>query len=132
MTTASDSLALPRASLARELLDMLASMRFAISRLSLICTASVIGTVVKQNEPASNYINQFGPFWSEVFGAAGLYTVYSAPWFITILAFLVTSTSLCIARNTPKIMARLAHDERACARASAAGVSPQSQRCGGG
>jgi cytochrome c biogenesis protein len=42
-----------------------------------------------------------------VFGALGLYTVYSAAWFLLILAFLVISTSLCIARNTPKILRRL-------------------------
>jgi cytochrome c biogenesis protein len=45
-------------------------MRFAIALLTLICIASVIGTVVKQGEPMVNYVNQFGPFWAEVFGAA--------------------------------------------------------------
>lgn len=80
-------------------------MRFAISLLTVICIASVIGTVVKQNEPFINYVNQFGPFWADVFSAVNLYTVYSAPWFLLILAFLVTSTSLCIARNLPKIVA---------------------------
>jgi len=89
----------------RETLELLSSMRFAISLLSLICIASVIGTVVKQNEPFINYVNQFGPFWADVFSAVNLYTVYSAPWFLLILAFLVTSTSLCIARNLPKIVA---------------------------
>lgn len=88
----------------RETLDLLASMRFSISLLTLICIASVIGTVVKQNEPPINYVNQFGPLWAEIFGALGLYTVYSAWWFLLILAFLVVSTSLCIARNTPKIL----------------------------
>ena len=97
----------PRASVARELLDLVASMRFSISLLTVICIASVIGTVVKQHEPANNYVNQFGPFWSEVFGAIGLFTVYSAPWFLLILAFLVVSTSLCIARNAPKIFVDL-------------------------
>jgi cytochrome c biogenesis protein len=88
----------------RELLDTLASMRFSISVLTVICIASVIGTVVKQNEPIHHYVNQFGPFWAEIFGAVNLYTVYSAWWFLLILAFLVLSTSLCIARNTPKIL----------------------------
>lgn len=88
----------------RDLLELLASMRFAIALLTLICIASVIGTVVKQHEPYNNYVNQFGPFWAEVFGSVGLYAVYSAWWFLLILAFLVTSTSLCIARNTPKIL----------------------------
>lgn len=91
----------------REAVELLSSMRFAISLLTIICIASVIGTVVKQNEPANNYVNQFGPFWADVFGAANLYTVYSAWWFLLILAFLVTSTSLCIARNAPKILADL-------------------------
>ena len=85
--------------------ELLSSMRFAIALLTVICIASVIGTVVKQQEPANNYVNQFGPFWAEVFESASLFTVYSAWWFLLILAFLVISTSLCIARNTPKIFA---------------------------
>ena len=88
-------------------LELLASMRFSISLLTVICIASVIGTVLKQNEPAANYVNQFGPFWAEFFSALSLNTVYSAWWFLLILAFLVTSTSLCIARNAPKILTDL-------------------------
>ena len=76
-------------------------MRFAISLLTIICIASVIGTVLKQNEPSVNYVNQFGPFWAELFTTLKLNTVYSAWWFLLILAFLVLSTSLCIARNAP-------------------------------
>ena len=85
-------------------IELLSSMRFAIALLTIICIASVIGTVLKQHEPAINYVNQFGPFWAEVFMSLQLSTVYSAWWFLLILAFLVTSTSLCIARNTPKII----------------------------
>jgi cytochrome c biogenesis protein len=91
----------------RDAVELLSSMRFSISLLTLICIASVIGTVVKQNEPFNNYVNQFGPFWAEVFARVNLFTVYSAPWFLLILAFLVISTSLCIARNLPKIAADL-------------------------
>jgi cytochrome c biogenesis protein len=97
----------PRSRALRDAMELLSSMRFSISLLTVICIASVIGTVVKQNEPANNYVNQFGPFWAEVFGSVNLYTVYSAPWFLLILAFLVISTSLCIARNAPKIFADL-------------------------
>ncbi len=89
----------------RSAVELLSSMRFSISLLTVICIASVTGTVVKQHEPAINYVNQFGPFWSVVFGAVGLTSVYSAWWFLLILAFLVVSTSLCIARNAPKIAA---------------------------
>ena len=96
-----------RSQLLRGAVELLSSMRFAISLLSVICVASVIGTVLKQHEPFGNYVNQFGPFWAELFDAASLYRVYSAWWFLLILAFLVISTSLCVIRNTPKILADL-------------------------
>jgi len=87
-----------------ESVELLSSMRFAISLLTLISIASVIGTVLKQGEPMTNYVNQFGPFWFELFGKLGLYSVYSAWWFLVIMGFLVVSTSLCLIRNTPKMM----------------------------
>ena len=89
----------------RASVELLSSMRFSISLLTVICIASVIGTVLKQQEPLTNYVNQFGPFWAQAFSLASLNTVYSAWWFLLILAFLVVSTSLCISRNTPKILA---------------------------
>ncbi|WP_440480589.1 cytochrome c biogenesis protein ResB [Ramlibacter tataouinensis] len=89
----------------RSAYELLSSMRFAIALLTVICIASVIGTILKQHEPAVNYVNQFGPFWSQLFLALKLNAVYSAWWFLLILAFLVVSTSLCIARNTPRFIA---------------------------
>jgi cytochrome c biogenesis protein len=91
----------------RDAVELVSSMRFSISLLTVICIASVIGTVVKQHEPYNNYVNQFGPFWAELFGRVGLFSLYSVWWFLLILAFLVVSTSLCIARNAPKIVADL-------------------------
>jgi len=91
--------------LLREVIELLSSMRFAIALLTIICVASVIGTVILQNEPFNNYVNQFGPFWAEVFNAIGLFSVYGAWWYMLMLAFLVVSTSLCIVRTTPKIVA---------------------------
>jgi cytochrome c biogenesis protein len=91
----------------RAAVELLSSMRFAIALLTVICIASIIGTVLKQHEPINNYINQFGPFWAELFRAARLDSVYSAWWFMLILLFLVISTSLCVARNTPRILVDL-------------------------
>jgi cytochrome c biogenesis protein len=107
MTASSLPASTPPSARLRAFVDLVSSMRFAIALLTVICIASVIGTVLKQHEPYNNYVNQFGPFWAELFGHLNLYAVYSAWWFLLILAFLVTSTSLCIARNTPKIIADL-------------------------
>lgn len=107
-TLTADPPAAPRGtSRARGAFELVSSMRFAIALLTVICIASVIGTVLKQQEPVNNYVNQFGPFWAQLFFAIRLNTVYSAWWFLLILAFLVVSTSLCIARNTPKVIADL-------------------------
>jgi cytochrome c biogenesis protein ResB len=88
-------------SFGKSLFELLSSMRFAISLLSILAVASIIGTVLKQAEPYANYIIQFGPFWFQVFEKLGLYDVYHAGWFLVILTFLVASTSVCIWRNAP-------------------------------
>ena len=79
-------------------------MRFAISLLVFICLASLIGTVLPQNRSAGAYIDQFGPFWFEVFDKFSLWHIYNSWWFLVTMAFLVTSTSLCLLRNAPKML----------------------------
>lgn len=93
-----------RSSTLKALYELVSSMRFAISLLSILAIASIIGTVLKQNEPYNNYLNQFGQFWFPIFEALGLYAVYNATWFLVILAFLVISTSLCIYRQGPQMV----------------------------
>ena len=91
-------------STARAWYELLSSMRFAISLLTVLAIASIIGTVLKQNEPYNNYLNQFGQFWFPVFEKMGLYSVYHAGWFLLILVFLVLSTSACILRQAPAML----------------------------
>lgn len=88
----------------RASVELLSSMRFAIALLTIISIASIIGTVIKQGEPYANYVNQFGPFWAEIFNGLGLFAVYTAWWFLLILAFLVVSVSFCVFRNAPKML----------------------------
>lgn len=67
----------------------------------MLAIASVIGTVLKQNESFQNYIIEFGPFWTHVFDSLGLFHVYGAAWFILVLLFLLVSTATCLTRNGP-------------------------------
>jgi cytochrome c biogenesis protein len=89
----------------REIVELLSSMRFAIAMLVILAIASIIGTVLTQDDPYPNYVNQFGPFWADIFRSLSLYTVYSAWWFMLILGFLIASVSLCVIRNAPKMLA---------------------------
>jgi cytochrome c biogenesis protein len=92
-------------SAARRVIELMSSMRFAIALLVVLAIASIIGTVLTQDDPYPNYVNQFGPFWADIFRSLSLYTVYSAWWFMMILIFLVISISLCVIRNGPKMVA---------------------------
>jgi len=85
-------------------LEFFGSMNLAITILVAIAFASVIGTVLQQNQPYNDYIIKFGPFWHEVFQTIGLYNIYGAIWFLGLLVFLVLSTSVCIYRNAPVML----------------------------
>ncbi|CAH2777583.1 MAG: Cytochrome c-type biogenesis protein Ccs1/ResB [uncultured Caballeronia sp.] len=89
----------------RQAIETISSMRFAISLLVILAIASIIGTVLTQEDSYPNYVNQFGLFWADIFRGLSLYNVYSAWWFMLILIFLVISVSLCVIRNGPKMIA---------------------------
>jgi len=82
----------------------MSSMRFAITMLSFVGIASIIGTILKQKQPYESYIIKFGQFWFDIFRHLDLFNVYQAIWFLIILVFLITSTSLCVMRNSPGIL----------------------------
>ncbi|MCK9188014.1 cytochrome c biogenesis protein ResB [Acidithiobacillus sp.] len=84
-----------------EFVVIFTSMRFAVSLLVLLAIASIIGTVLPQAQPYTDYAHQFGPFWFAVFKSLGFYDVYGTPWFLVILGVLVLSTASCLIRNTP-------------------------------
>jgi len=93
-----------RRSLGWVALEFLGSMNLAITLLVVVAIASVIGTVLQQNQPYPDYVLKLGPFWFEAFRGLGLYDVYGAVWFIGILAFLILSTAVCIYRKAPVVL----------------------------
>lgn len=79
-------------------------MRFAVGLLTILSLASIIGTVLQQNQPYPAYLMEFGAYWFAIFEFLGLFDVYHSSWFLLLLAFLVLSTTLCIWRNTPAFL----------------------------
>ncbi|WJF90573.1 cytochrome c biogenesis protein ResB [Paraburkholderia bonniea] len=104
VTQSSDVSLKPGQRMSKRTVELLSSMRFAVALLVILSIASVIGTVLTQDDPYPNYVNQFGPFWADIFRSLTLYNVYSAWWFMLILGFLMVSVSLCVIRNAPKMI----------------------------
>ena len=90
--------------LSKVLLSFLGSMEVAITLFVIVSIASIIGTILQQNQAYNSYIVKFGPFWFEVFRSLELYDIYSAWWFVILLGFLLVSTSVCIYHYTPVML----------------------------
>jgi len=82
----------------------MASMPLAIVLLMVLAIASVIGTVLLQNQEHADYLNQFGPVWYWVFRSMGLFDMYHAWWFIGLLGFLMAALSFCLWHNVPRML----------------------------
>ncbi|MBF0281231.1 MAG: cytochrome c biogenesis protein ResB [Zetaproteobacteria bacterium] len=79
-------------------------MPLAIVILSVLALASVIGTVLLQNQSETDYLTQFGPVWYWVFQSLGLFDMYHSWWFLGLLGFLMLSLTLCLWRNVPRML----------------------------
>jgi len=90
--------------LLKSLWQRLGSMSLAIILLMVLAIASVIGTVLLQNQDQTAYLQQFGSLWYWVFRSLGLFDMYHTWWFITLLGFLMLSLSSCLWRNVPKFL----------------------------
>ncbi len=93
----------------RIIFRVLGSMRLAVHLLLFVAIASIIGTILPQQEVYTDYLHQFGPFWFTVFGHLDLYDVYRCGWYMGIVAFLIISTTVCITRNTPAMLREMRH-----------------------
>ncbi len=90
--------------LLKSMWQRLGSMSLAIILLVVLAIASVIGTVLLQNQAQTDYLLQFGPLWYWVFRSLGLFDMYHTWWFMGILGFLMVSLSSCLWRNVPKML----------------------------
>ncbi|MFQ5518893.1 MAG: cytochrome c biogenesis protein ResB, partial [Mariprofundus sp.] len=63
-------------SLLKEIWQRRGSMSLAIILLMVLSIASVIGTVLLQNQEQTDYLQQFGPLWYWVFRSLGLFDMY--------------------------------------------------------
>lgn len=86
------------------IMSFLGSMELAITLFVMVGIASIIGTILQQNQAYNSYIIKFGPFWFEVFRSLELYDIYSSWWFVVLLGFLLVSTSACIYHYIPVVV----------------------------
>ncbi len=87
----------------RKIIELTGSMRFAISLFILICLIGIVGTLVEQNQESNWYIEQFGFFWFNVFQKLYIYNIFSSPYFLFSIGFLILSITVCLIKNSPRM-----------------------------
>ncbi len=80
-----------------------ASTKLALSLLIVLAIASVIGTLIPQNENPSIYVQQYGQAMTRFFQLLDITNMYRSWWFITLLALLSLNLIVCTFDRLPGV-----------------------------
>ncbi|MFA4903079.1 MAG: cytochrome c biogenesis protein ResB [Desulfobaccales bacterium] len=84
----------------------LTSIRLTVFVLLILAAVAVIGTVVPQNQPPSQYVGRFGEAWGELLWRGGFTNVYFSPWFLAPIVLLALNILACIVHGLPQAVRR--------------------------
>ena len=79
-------------------------MKFGMLLLVLVIACSLAGSLIVQQRTPMEYVNRYGADMAEVIMALGLDDVFSAPYFIVLMAALCLNLTLCSLVRLPKVM----------------------------
>ena len=85
------------------LFDLFRSLKLTIFLLILLAILSIIGTVITQNAPSSDYIQRYGVRLYEVLNFFSLFDMYHSWWFSAILLLLVINLITCSLKRLPGV-----------------------------
>jgi cytochrome c biogenesis protein len=80
-----------------------ASVKLALFTLFILAGASVIGTLIKQDQAPAYYAREYGPKLAQLFAKLGLTDMYSSWWFITILSLFAVNLLVCSLQRLPGV-----------------------------
>jgi len=87
--------------------DLLRTVRLSIFLLILLALTSIVGTLIKQNAPAMEYMQHFGPGLYRFLDFLGIFDMYHSWWFRGILALLAVNIFSCSSSRFPRIWSKI-------------------------
>lgn len=88
----------------KKMMRFLRSMQFGMILLVLVIACSFAGSMIVQQRPPMEYVNRYGVDAAELILALGLDDVFSAPYFIALMAALCLNLTLCSIVRLPRTM----------------------------
>jgi len=82
----------------------LTSIRLALLSLLLVAIASIIGTLLPQQESWNYYQEKFGSLLAEILWRLGLFDIYRSPMFLAIIGLLILNLIACSLKRLPEAL----------------------------
>jgi cytochrome c biogenesis protein len=80
-----------------------ASVKLALFTLFTLAAASIIGTLIPQNDEASKYVELYGPSVANIFLRLEFDDMYSSTWFTSLLVLFSLNLTVCTIERFPHI-----------------------------
>ena len=78
------------------------SLKLAISVIIILAVASIIGTIIEQNQPLEKYRQVYGDGTIRLFESLNLFDMYHSWWFLLLLVLLTVNLSCCTLDRLPR------------------------------
>jgi cytochrome c biogenesis protein len=79
------------------------SLKLTISTLILLALTSIIGTVIQQNRPAAEYVQEYGEATFRFLTALQLTDMYHSWWFLGLLVMFCLNLIACSINRLPRV-----------------------------
>lgn len=80
-----------------------ASVKLALTALIVLAATSIIGTLIKQAQEPSYYVQTFGANLARFFEVTGISNMYSSWWFIALLCLFAVNLVVCSIERLPRV-----------------------------
>jgi cytochrome c biogenesis protein len=78
-----------------------ASVKLALITLIILAAASIIGTLIKQGQESSYYVQEYGPSLARLFEILDIPKMYSSWWFFSLLSLFAINLVVCSIERLP-------------------------------
>jgi len=90
-----------------------ASVKLALVTLILLAGTSIIGTLIKQGQPPSYYIQEYGADLARIFGATNITNMYGSWWFVALISIFAANLLICSIERLPGVWRMIVKDNLA-------------------
>lgn len=90
-----------------------ASVKLALITLIILATVSIIGSVIKQGQPPSFYLQEYGPGLARILDIMDLTDMYSSWWFVAVFTLFAINLVICSIERLPETWRMVRRDNLA-------------------